>query len=197
MKDKYKVLLTIGIITILLIIYLIILLTSNNRIKPNELTTVTTTSTSNTIETTTTTTTAAEVTTTSSTVTTTTTKKTTSSTTKVVTTTSSTTSKQVTYSCPNNYVLENNKCIRKVNATLECPSGYTSYKDDTKCINLSAGYEISENDTCPDGYDYMMQLSLFGPNTYMCHPVKNQIYVCNEGTLKNNECIISIDAIAN
>ena len=179
MKDKYKVLLTIGIITILLIIYLIILLTSNNRIKPNELTTVTTTSTSNTIETTTTTTTA------------------TSSTTKVVTTTSSTTSKQVTYSCPNNYVLENNKCIRKVNATLECPSGYTSYKDDTKCINLSAGYEISENDTCPDGYDYMMQLSLFGPNTYMCHPVKNQIYVCNEGTLKNNECIISIDAIAN
>ena len=192
MKDKYKVLITIAIITILLIIYLIILLTSNNRIKPNELTTVTTTSSSTTVETTTTTTTEEVTTTNTTVVATTTTKKTTSS-----TTTTSTTVKPITYSCPNNYVLENNKCIRKVAATLQCPSGYTSYKDDTKCINLSAGYEINENDTCPDGYDYMMQLSLFGPNTYKCHPVKDPIYVCNEGTLKNNECIISIDAIAN
>ena len=196
MKDKYKVLITIGIITILLIIYLIILLTTNNKNKPNELTTVTTTSSTSTTVETTTTTTVEETTTSTTVVATTTTKKTTSSTTKVVTTTSNTTSKQVTYSCPNKYELNNNKCIRKVAATLQCPSGYTDYSDN-KCINLSEGYEINENDTCPDGYGYMMLLNLFGPNTYMCHPVKNQIYVCNEGTLKGNECIISIDAIAN
>ena len=43
----------------------------------------------------------------------------------------------------------------------------------------------------------MMILNLFGPNTYKCHPVKDHIYVCDEGTLKNNECYITIDAIEN
>ena len=43
----------------------------------------------------------------------------------------------------------------------------------------------------------MMILSLFGPNTYKCHPIKDYIYVCDEGTLINNECYITIDAIEN
>lgn len=55
-------------------------------------------------------------------------------------------------------------------------------ESNNKCINLNEEYEINENDTCPDGYGYMMLLSLFGPNTYKCHPVKDQIYTCNEGT---------------
>ena len=90
----------------------------------------------------------------------------------------------------------NNKCTRKVQAKLKCPDGYTDYTDN-KCINFSEGYEINEDDTCPDGYGYLMQLSLFGPNTYKCHPIKDYIYVCDEGTLINNECYITIDAIEN
>ena len=42
-----------------------------------------------------------------------------------------------------------------------------------------------------------MQLSLFRPNTYKCHPIKDYIYVCDEGTLINNECYTTIDAIEN
>ena len=57
-----------------------------------------------------------------------------------------------------NLLLEsnNNKCTRKVQAELICPSGYTDYDQSTKCINLSEGYEINEDDTCPDGYGYLI-----------------------------------------
>lgn len=196
MRDKYKTLIIIGIITILLIILIIVLLTSNNRNKPNNLTTINTTSSTSTSSEVVTTSTE-EVTTTTSITTsnsTTNTSKQKTTTTKEVITTTSTTAKVVSYSCPDNYNLENNKCVRIVNALLDCPQGYTYYNEE-KCISLSQGYEVNENDTCANGYEHIMQLSLFGPNTYYCHPTINKIYVCKEGTLKGTECYITTDAI--
>ena len=108
----------------------------------------------------------------------------------------------ITYSCPDGYNLDNNKCISIKDASLECPSNTTSYADDNiprdkYCINLNEGYEI-DNDTCPEGYGLVVILGWGTPDINQCFPLHEKVLVCDDGySLDNNKCIKIIDANMN
>ncbi len=86
-------------------------------------------------------------------------------------------------------------CTITINANYVCPTNTHETSAD-ECVSFS-GSIPAENDTCPSGYQYLTIISLFGPDTYQCQPISGYKYVCNEGTLINNECYITIDPIAN
>ena len=109
---------------------------------------------------------------------------------------------QPTYSCLENYTLNDNKCTITIQANYVCPENTTDYSNidipsDTYCVNLSEGFE-TETESCPPNHGLIKMISLGGPDKYECLPLHNKIYTCDEGyTLINNQCTKTIDAIAN
>jgi len=130
------------------------------------------------------------LTTTTSEVITTTKNKTTTKKTKTTITT--TTVKNKSYYCPDNYVLDGNKCVSTTNPHLECTGNQVSI--DNGCIDFNDKYETT--DSCPSGY-YLLKLTGFGvSDTYYCHKIYSKTSSCDDGyNLVENKCIKTIDAL--
>ena len=106
-----------------------------------------------------------------------------------------------TYSCPNGYRLSGTTCITSVSAIYSCPDNTHDYANDDiprdkYCINLSEGYYT--DDTCPDGYGLLAEISLGSPTKYKCMPLHNKVYKCDNGyVLNGNMCTKTINATKN
>ncbi len=105
----------------------------------------------------------------------------------------------ISYSCPNEYVLNDKKCISIIDAELGCPDGLVSAGDDTisGCIIFSEGFET--NDSCPDNNISIKIITLDGtPDKMACYPIHEKVLVCYEGyNLRDNKCYKEIDALEN
>jgi hypothetical protein len=105
----------------------------------------------------------------------------------------------ISYSCPNEYVLNDKKCISIIDAELGCPDGLVSAGDDTisGCIIFSEGFET--NDSCPDNHISIKIITLDGtPDKMACYPIHEKVLVCYEGyNLRDNKCYKEIDALEN
>ena len=108
----------------------------------------------------------------------------------------------ITYTCPDDYSLNGNKCTITIDADYVCPNGthdyaYTNIPNGLYCINLSEGYD-NDNDECPDGYGPLRLTSLGTPDTYQCFPLHEKIYVCPDDYIQiDNTCTKTIDATVN
>ena len=124
-------------------------------------------------------------------------KTSTTTTFKVSTTSTSTTTKSKSYTCPDGYELNNDKCTITVNAIYDCPPNTTSFDNGSSngCVNLSEGYERPESG-CPNGTGEIHVLAFMGtPEKYECLPLHNKTYQCEDGyKLNNNKCTKTINA---
>ena len=106
--------------------------------------------------------------------------------------TETTTTKTISYKCPNEYELINNKCYKiidttNVNIEYSCKDGYTL--ENNKCIKIEYSDNYVVDWVCPDGYT-------MGEKKYPDLCYKKTIiptitkYTCKYGyTLENNKCI--------
>ena len=110
--------------------------------------------------------------------------------------------KEPTYSCPEGYNLNGTICTQTIDANYECPENTHDFSDgiipsNTYCINLSEG-NPTEEETCPEGYGRVKQISLGGPSTYNCFPLHKKEYKCNDGyNLNGDKCSKTINANVN
>ena len=105
----------------------------------------------------------------------------------------------INYYCPDDLVLEYNKCVATVDANYTCPLNTIDYSSDglprdTYCVNLNDGYETS-SDSCPENYGIMAVISIGKPTVYKCLVLYNKSYTCNDGyELNGDKCIKKMDA---
>ena len=101
----------------------------------------------------------------------------------------------ITYSCPDGFNLQGETCYQSISATLTCPNGLAEI--DAGCINLSGG-NISEDDTCPNGYYLIKQINWGAPDIIKCILIESKIYTCPDGyNLNNSTCTKSVPATRN
>ncbi len=107
-----------------------------------------------------------------------------------------------TITCPDNYVLNDNKCTSVVDPKLACPEGTFDYSyydvpKGTYCADYSSGKK-SDNNTCPDGYGLMKIVFLNGnKDSYQCLKLYEKEYTCDKGytfIINSNKCSKTIDA---
>ena len=101
------------------------------------------------------------------------------------------------YTCPNGFTLNGTKCTITIDAHYDCPKGSHSSSDGniSGCIIFSEAVETPTGD-CPVDQIMITQISLGGPNKYMCYPLHNKVLTCYEGytLVNNNKCTATIDA---
>ena len=106
--------------------------------------------------------------------------------------------KQPVYSCPGGYVLNGTQCISTIDASFGCPDGLAEFSDGTVsgCINLSDTYEVPEGTGCRPGEGSLLMITIGGPDTYKCVPIRSQkSYSCPGGySLQGTSCTSVIAA---
>lgn len=103
------------------------------------------------------------------------------------------------YSCPDGFILENDKCLEIIDAEYTCPINTIDYTSDdlprdTYCVNLDDGFE-TYYDSCPENYGIMSIVSPGQPTIYKCLVLYNKFYTCEEDfVLNGSKCIKKYDA---
>ena len=106
--------------------------------------------------------------------------------------------KQPVYSCPGGYVLNGTQCISTIDASFGCSDGLVEFSDGnvSGCINLNDAYVVSEENSCKPGEGTLLMITIGGPDTYKCIPIRSQkSYSCPGGySLQGTTCTSIIGA---
>ena len=100
----------------------------------------------------------------------------------------------IIYSCPDGYILNDNKCTITIDANQVCPEGTLEGGIPNGCLKFGEGIEV-EGETCPSGQVGLLIISIGSPDKYYCYPSYDKVYNCDDGyALSGNKCIKTIDA---
>ena len=106
--------------------------------------------------------------------------------------------KKPVYSCPGGYVLNGTQCISTVDASFGCSDGLVEFSDGnvSGCVNLNDAYVVSEESSCKPGEGTLLMITIGGPDTYKCIPIRAQkSYSCPGGySLQGTTCTSVIGA---
>lgn len=106
--------------------------------------------------------------------------------------------KQPVYSCPGGYSLSGTQCISTIDASFGCSDGLVEFSDGnvSGCVNLNDSYVVSEENSCKPGEGSLLMITIGGPDTYKCVPIRSQkSYSCPGGySLQGTTCTSVIAA---